>query len=99
MLSQTSIDASIGDLVTGIYQAYEVIMENRSLSKINSSKDVLVQIAQVIQECSQFVIKYSETKNFCTLVILVISIATSYFHRVLSREESFLGDGYQGRQL
>ena len=98
-MSQTSIDASIGGLVTGIHQAYEVIMENRSLSKINSSKNVLVDIAQVVQECAQFVIKYSETKNFCMLIMPVIFIAISYFHRVLSRKECFLGNGYQGRQL
>ena len=99
MLSQTNFDASIGDLVTGIQQAYELILENRSLSKINSSKDVLVEIAQVLQECSQFVIKYSETKNFCALVMPVISIAISSFRRVLPREECFLGDSDQSRQL
>ena len=35
-------------------------------------KDVLVDIAQVIQECAQFITKYSETKSFCTLIIAVI---------------------------
>ena len=90
MLSQTSFDTSIRDLVTGIQQAFELILENRSLSKINSSKDVLVGIAQVIQECSQFVIKYSETKNFCALVIPVIFISLSSFRRVLSPEKCSL---------
>ena len=99
MLSQTSFDTSLGDLVTGIQQAYELILENRSLAKINSSKDVLVEIAQVVQECSQFVINYSETKSFCALVIPVISIAISSFRRVLPREECFLGDSDQSRQL
>ena len=99
MLSQTNFDTSIGDLVTGIQQVYELILENRSLSKINSSKDVLVQIAQVVQECSQFIIKYSETKNFCALVMAVISIAISSVHRVSSREECFLGDCDQSHQL
>ena len=65
MLSQTRLDTSIADLVIGIQQAYVLILENRSPSKINSSEDVLVKIAQVIQECSQFVIKYSEIKKFC----------------------------------
>ena len=99
MLSQTSFDTSIGDLVTGIRQAFELILENRSLSKLNSSKDVLVEIAQVIQECSQFIIKYSETKNFCALVIPVIYIALSSFRRVLSPEKCSLRDSYQNRQL
>ena len=99
MLSQTSFDTSIGDLVTGIQQAYELILENRSLSKINSSKDVLVEIAQVVQEGSQFVIKYSETETFCALVLPVISIANSSFRRVLPWEECFLGDSDQSRRL
>ena len=67
MLSQTRLDESIADLVIGIQQAFELILQNRSLSKINSSKDVLVKIAQVVQQCSQFVIKYPETKQFCAL--------------------------------
>jgi len=37
--------------------------------KINSIQNVLIQIAQVMQECAQFVSKYSETKNFCTLLV------------------------------
>ena len=48
-------------------------MENRSSSKINATKDVLVEIAQVIQECAQFITKYSETKTFCTLPFPVVS--------------------------
>ena len=99
MLSQTSFDTSIRDLVTGIQQALELILENRSLSKINSSKDVLVEIAQVIQESSQFIIKYSETKNFCALFVPVMFIALSSFRRVLSPEECSLRDSYQNRQL
>ena len=99
MLSQTSLDASIGDLVTAIQQAYELILKNGSPSKINSSKDVLVKIAQVVQDCSQFVIKYSETKSFCASVMPVIFITISSFFRVSSREECSLRDIYQSRQL
>ena len=99
MLSQTSLHAFMGDLVTGIQQAYELILENRSTSKINSSKDVLVEIAQVIQDCSQFVIKYSETEIFCALVTPVIFIAISSFRRVPSREEYSIGDSYQSHEL
>ena len=32
--------------------------------------DVLVQISQVMQECAQFISKYSETKSFCTLLVV-----------------------------
>ena len=99
MLSQTSLDASMGDLVIGIQQAYELILENRSTPKINSSKDVLVEIAQVVQECSQFVMKYSETNKFCALVTPVIAIAILSFRRVSPWEECSLGDSYQSRRL
>ena len=90
MLSQTSFDASMGDLVTGIQQAYEVILENRSTSKINFSKDVLVQIAQVVQDCSYFVIKYPETENFCALVAPANFVSILSFRRVSPREECSL---------
>ena len=65
MLLPASLDASIGGLITGIERTYEVILENRSSSKINATKDVLVEIAQVIQECAQFITMYSETSTFC----------------------------------
>ena len=99
MLSQTSLDPSTGPLVTGIHQAYELILENGSPSKINSSKDVLVEIAQVVQECSQFVIKYPEIQTFCALVIPAISITILSFTRVSSWENCSLGDSYHSRQL
>ena len=92
MLSQTSFDASIGNLVAGIHQVYELILENGSPSKINSSKNVLVEIAQAVQECSQFVMKYPEIENFCALVMPVIFIFILSFSRVLSWEECSLGD-------
>ena len=77
MLSQTSLDASVEGLVNGIQQAYELILENRSSSKINSSKEVLVDIAHVVQECVQFAVRYSETATFCTLVISTVFITIS----------------------
>ncbi|KIM53042.1 hypothetical protein SCLCIDRAFT_1223218 [Scleroderma citrinum Foug A] len=64
ILSQASLDASIVGLVTTIERTYEVILENRPSSNINATKDVLVEIAQVVQECAQFITKYSESKAF-----------------------------------
>ena len=34
---------------------------------------MLAEIAQVVQECAQFVVKYSETKSFCTPITSVLS--------------------------
>ena len=42
-------------------------MENKSSSKINAKRDIIVEIAQVIHECAQFIARYSETMNFCTV--------------------------------
>jgi len=58
--------------VTAIERTYELILENRSSSKINATKDVLVETAQVVQECAQFITKYPETKTFCTPPIPVV---------------------------
>ena len=73
----------MGNLVAGVHEAYKLILENRSPLKINFSKNVLVAIVQVIQECSQFVIKYPEIQTFCALVMPVISITILSFTRVL----------------
>jgi len=61
-----------GGSSTTIERTYELVLENRSSSKINATKDVLVDIAQVVQECAQFITKYSETKTFCTPLIPVV---------------------------
>ena len=79
ILSQASLDTSIGGLVTTIERTYEVILENRSSSKINVTKDILVEIAQVVQECAQFITKYSETKAFCTPPISMVFVKLTFF--------------------
>ena len=69
-MSQANLDASVWDLFAKVKQTYELTLDNTSSSKMNATKDVLLQIAQVVQECSQFIAKYSEIKNFCTLLTL-----------------------------
>ncbi|KAL4078818.1 hypothetical protein V8B97DRAFT_2067943 [Scleroderma yunnanense] len=64
ILSQANLDASIADLISRIKQTYELILQNKSPSRTNSMKDILVQIAQVIKECTQFILSYSQTKSF-----------------------------------
>ena len=58
----------MADLFARIGRTYQLILENKSPSKINAMQVVLVEIAQVIQECAQFIAKYSETTNFCTFI-------------------------------
>ena len=59
--------------MTRIKQTYKHILEDTSSLKINAAKDVLAEIAQVIQECAQFIVKYSETNSFCMSITSVLS--------------------------
>ena len=63
------LDASIEDLLSRIKQTYDLLLENQSPVKINSMHNVLIPIAQVMQECAQFISKYSDTKSFCTSLV------------------------------
>lgn len=73
------VDASIVDLMNRIKQTYELIQEYNQPSKFNAMKNVLVDIAQVITECAQFIRKYWETKSFCELIISAyLSSVSSY---------------------
>ena len=47
--------------------------------KINATKDILVEIAQVIQECAQFITKYSETTTFCAAPTPVVFMKFIFF--------------------
>ena len=67
ILSQANRDASVATLLSRVEETYELILEDKSSSRINATKDILVQIAQKIRECAIFVSTYSETKNFCRL--------------------------------
>ena len=59
--------------MTRIKQTYKCILEDTSSLKINAVKHVLAEIAQVVQECAQFIVKYLETKGFCTSITSVLS--------------------------
>ena len=75
------------DLVTRVKQTYELILENKSPSKINAKRDVIAEIAQAIQECVQFIAMYSETKTFCTFIPFVFAIGPHLDHRAPTRQE------------
>ena len=72
-----NLDASVADLITRIKRTYELVLENRSPSKINATNDMLVEIVQAILECAQFIVKYSETTGFCTLITAVFAASAS----------------------
>ena len=74
ILSQANLDGLIADLIICIGQTYKLILENRSSSQINAMKKVLAEIAQVIQECAQFITKYVETTSFCRVITSVFTM-------------------------
>ncbi|KAI6005454.1 hypothetical protein EDD15DRAFT_2425022 [Pisolithus albus] len=43
---------------------YKLLMEEETVAKLTSMKETLLQIAQLVRECSQFISNYSETKSF-----------------------------------
>ena len=66
IIIQTNLDQSISSLLERVQYVYEFLLEEDTLSNLDTMKDTLARIAQVISNCAQFVKDYSETKRFCT---------------------------------
>ncbi|KIM50830.1 hypothetical protein SCLCIDRAFT_33957 [Scleroderma citrinum Foug A] len=64
ILSQMNLDEDMDDLMAKIGQTYHFLMEDGTLAAIDIMKEMLAQIAQVVQQCAQFITSYSETKKF-----------------------------------
>ena len=66
ILSQANIDEDMNDLLAKISHTYHFLMADETLAEIDIMKEMLAQIAQVVQQCAQSITHYSETKKFCT---------------------------------
>jgi len=66
IIMQAKLDQSISDLLLKVQNVYEFLLEEDTLSNLDTMKDTLARIAQVISNCAQFIKNYSETKSFCT---------------------------------
>ncbi|KAI6161929.1 hypothetical protein EDD17DRAFT_1896623 [Pisolithus thermaeus] len=64
ILAQANLDTTIHDLLAKILTVYQFLSGDGVLTRAISMKDTLAQTAQILQECSQFISNYSETKNF-----------------------------------
>ena len=60
-----NLDEDMNNLLAKISQTYHFLMADETLAAIDIMKEVLAQIAQVVQQCAQFIANYSETKKFC----------------------------------
>ncbi|KAG6330301.1 hypothetical protein ID866_8787 [Astraeus odoratus] len=69
ILSQANLDASLEDLLSKVVQTYKFITEDDRLNKDKGVEGALVEIAQVVHECAQFISEYKETSNFYAIVI------------------------------
>ena len=65
IIMQANLDQSISDLLLKVQNVYEFLLEENTLSNLDTMKDTLARIAQVISNCAQFIKNYSETKSFC----------------------------------
>jgi len=63
---QVDLDQSISDLLSKVQNVYEFLLEEDTLSNLDTMKDALARIAQVISNCAQFIKNFSETTSFCT---------------------------------
>ena len=65
ILSNTNLDEDVNDLLAKISETYHFLIANETIPAFDVMKEMLAQIAQVVQECAQFTTNYSETKKFC----------------------------------
>ncbi|KAG6331356.1 hypothetical protein ID866_7734 [Astraeus odoratus] len=63
ILAQVEMDKSIKGLLDKIRDVYQCFMD-KEFQKFSSTKETLAHLAQVVQECVQFINHYSETKSF-----------------------------------
>ncbi|KAG6333868.1 hypothetical protein ID866_5223 [Astraeus odoratus] len=64
VLDQDSYDESVSALLTKVQQVYEFLQKQDTLKSIKKEGHILVQIAQVVSNCAEFISKYSEKKSF-----------------------------------
>ncbi|KAG6332422.1 hypothetical protein ID866_6668 [Astraeus odoratus] len=64
ILDQDSYDESVSALLTKVQEVYEFLQEEDTLQHIQEREQILLQIAQVVSNCAEFISKYSEKKSF-----------------------------------
>jgi len=64
IIAQANLDHSVSGLLSKIQSVYELLLKEDT-EALDTMKDTLARIAQVISSCAQFIENYSETKNFC----------------------------------
>ena len=65
-LGKANLDNSVSSLLSKIQRVYEFLLEEDTKANLDTIKDTLGRIAQVVSSYVQFIENYAETKNFCT---------------------------------
>lgn len=64
IIDQADRDAAVYSLLEKISEVYALMTEEKELQNISSMLPIYLKIAQQTQECANFIVHYSETKNF-----------------------------------
>ncbi|KAG6331775.1 hypothetical protein ID866_7313 [Astraeus odoratus] len=64
ILEQNNRDEAVSALLTKVQEVYEFLLEKDILQSIDKKEHILIQIAQVISNCAEFIAKYIEGKGF-----------------------------------
>ncbi|KAI6039348.1 hypothetical protein EDC04DRAFT_1756709 [Pisolithus marmoratus] len=64
IISQANLDSAISALVEKLVFVYELLLEEDTMKNIDDMKDTLAKVAQAVSVAAQFVVNYTETKNF-----------------------------------
>ncbi|KIO07954.1 hypothetical protein M404DRAFT_378001 [Pisolithus tinctorius Marx 270] len=64
LLNQVNLDRDVADLLDTVKTVYGFLLEDDTIRKIDSMKETLGKIAQVISDAARFIKSYSETKIF-----------------------------------
>ncbi|KAL4065636.1 WD40-repeat-containing domain protein [Scleroderma yunnanense] len=64
VIAQAKLDNAVSALLPQLQHVYGFLCEKGTLTKIDTKKDVLACIAQVISHCVQFIKDYADTRKF-----------------------------------
>ena len=65
IITQANRDHLVSGLLAKIQNVYEFLLEENTKANLDTMKDTLTRIAQVVGRCTQFIENYYEIRNFC----------------------------------
>ncbi|KAG2066622.1 hypothetical protein BDR04DRAFT_1160067 [Suillus decipiens] len=87
IIDQADRDTAVYSLLEKISEVYTLMTEEEELKNISSVLPIYLKIAHQTQECADFIVRYSDTKNFwkrlCKHVIDETSASIQNYNKVL----------------